>query len=408
MISTLCAVFCVLLLTGCTTFDSFRQTFFEKDAVDEDVIYIGVFEPKTGSLEKQGNEEIRGIELAHSIYNNVKGARVELIIVDNQSDTSVARTAIQDLIAMNPIAIIGSNGEASSMIASSYIQEAGIATITPSAINPLITENNPFYFRACITEDQRGEGLAEYVSNGLGLEKIAVLTIQNNSMAAAFEDGFRAGMKKYSSVKRPIVLTKKLAVNDTELDGLISGLTNSSAQAVFMPVGVEMADRIFTMLEEAGLTDVLCLGDQDWNSEDFVKMMEKHPEIRVAFPSDTVVTENENTTEVATTETQRFLIEYATRYGDLEVPTENTALGYDSYLLVINAINNADSFDRSDVRDALAGITDLRCATGVFSFNEDGNPIRTVNISTVQDGQIIAAYITGQVSEAVPTQTAGE
>ncbi|MBQ6621703.1 MAG: ABC transporter substrate-binding protein [Mogibacterium sp.] len=404
----LCALFCMAGMTGCTTFDNFRHTFFEKDIVDEDIIYIGVFEPRSGSLEQKGKEEIRGIELAHSIYNNVKGAKVELIIVDTQSDTGVARSAIQDLIALNPIAIIGCAGEANSMIASQYIQEAGIPMITPSASNPLITQGNPYYFRACMTEGQRGEGLAEYAATELGVTRAAILTIENDSAEDAIADGFRAGMKKYSESSRPIVLSKGLAVEDTEIKGLASNLRGAQAEAIFMPVGLEKADRIFTQLEDAGLTDIVCLGDRTWNSADFVKMMEKHPEIRIAFPSDEVVTANDDTSDVVTTETQRFLAEYDNRYGGLDTPSENVALGYDSYLLLINAINNAESFDRSDVRKALSEISGLRCATGVFAFNEDGNPVRTVNISTISDGQIVAAYVTDETSEAGQIETVRE
>ena len=51
------------LLSGCTTFDSFRHAFFEE--TDEDqmpVITIGVFEPQTGRNSERGKNELKGIE----------------------------------------------------------------------------------------------------------------------------------------------------------------------------------------------------------------------------------------------------------------------------------------------------------------------------------------------------------
>ena len=127
----------VMMLTGCTTFDNFERTFLDRDQSSDNVIYIGVYEPQSGSMSAVGQEEIKGIELAHSIYGNVKGARVELVEVDTQTETGSSKAAIQNMIKMKPSVIIGSAGEASSMIASPYIRKAEIpsgSTTTTSAV----------------------------------------------------------------------------------------------------------------------------------------------------------------------------------------------------------------------------------------------------------------------------------
>ena len=120
----------------------------------------------------------------------------------------------------------------------------------------------------------------------------------------------------------------------------------------------------------------------------------------MAFASDRVTYEDKNTTDTVTAETQRFLIEYANEYGSKETPSTNAVLGYDAYLLAINAINNAKSLKTTDIRDALAATNNLRCATGVFTFDDNGNPVRTVNIATVKDGSIVSAYVTESSSKA--------
>ena len=86
-------------MAGCTSFDNFKMTFIDKSAdKDSETIYIGVFEPQTGDLEDKGKDIIKGIELAHSMYDNVAGADVKLVYVDTQSSTDTARTAIKSLI----------------------------------------------------------------------------------------------------------------------------------------------------------------------------------------------------------------------------------------------------------------------------------------------------------------------
>mgnify|MGYP001682514831 FL=1 len=129
-------------------------------------------------------------------------------------------------------------------------------------------------------------------------------------------------------------------------------------------------------------------------------MMKKHPNIKVVFPSDSVFSAGKTTTKSITAETQRFLIEYANKYGDDNEPTSNAALGYDSYLIAINAINKANSTKSDDIRKALSKLSDVRGVTGVFSFDKDGNPVKSVNLSTVKKGNIISLYVTNDTTVA--------
>lgn len=390
-----------LSLAGCSTFDNFKHTFIDENTKNsDDVIYIGTYEPQSGELKQEGTDELKGIELAHDIYSNVKGADIQLVSVDTQSDTDSSKTAIQDLIKMNPTVIIGSAGEASSIIAGPYIKDAKIPTITPSATNPMITDGNKYYFRACITDSQMGAGLAEYAYTELGSKAIGIITIKNDSTVAAVADGFKDQINEMVSGKSPIVMEKSITVDDNNMKGLVKKIKKSDANVIFLPVGAEKANKIFNKIEKAGLTDITFLGTKDWNSDEFVNMMKKHPDIKIAFPSDTAVQANNSTTTSVTAETQKFIIEYANKYGEDDVPSERAVQGYDAYLLAVNAINNAKSLNREDVRDALASISNLRCATGVFTFDENGNPVRSVNISTIKNGEIVSAYVTSSKSKA--------
>ena len=399
------------MLTGCTSFDNFRRAFIDTETESSNVIYVGVFEPESGESKETGEQEIKGIELANSNYNTVKGVRVELIKMDTESNTAAAQTAIQDLIKMNPVAIIGSTEEANSMIAAAAVKKAKIPMITPSACNPLITEDNDYMFRACITYSQRGDGLAEYAIEELESKKIGIITIKNDStydaMSSAFKDRIKKNNKKNKKNRTSIVLDESVDLNDFDAEALVKAIGKSGADTVFAPVGLENASKLFDEMEKQGLTDITVLGNQDWTDSDLLKMAEKHPDIHIAFTTDNVLN-TEDTTESLTAETQRFFIKYANKYGENDEPTQNALLGYDAYMLIINAINNADSLDPKDIRDALAETKDLRCATGVYNFDSDGNPIRRVNISTVKDGKITTAYVTESSSQSDSMKKIGE
>ncbi len=402
----ICLIVVVLMatvLSGCTTFDSFRHAFFEE--TDEDqmpVITIGVFEPQTGRNSEKGKNELKGIELANSIYGNVDGYKVVLNKVDTQSKVSTTRTAVQGLIEMKPAAIIGSAGEASSLAASEYIEAAGIPTITPSATNPLITQTNDYYFRACITESQMGEGLAEYAYREKGSVNVSLISLKNDSSAAALIDGFKDKIKKYTKKNKIKVIKADLSVaqNEAEISDALDQIKAKGSDVCFVSLGTETMDTLFTLAEQKGMTSVTFLGPRSWGNSDFVQMMAKHPDIKAVFPYMSVITGSSQASDARTEEAQRFQIEYESRYGSDDVPTEDAALGYDSYLILINAIHNAKSTEGADIRRAMMEISELRGATGVFSFDERGNVVRTVNLSTINDGKVVSEYVTKSEAEA--------
>ena len=392
-----------VLLSGCTTFDSFRHAFFEE--TDEDqmpVITIGVFEPQTGSNSQKGRNELKGIELANSIYSNVDGYKVVLNKVDTQSKVSTTRTAVQGLIEMKPAAIIGSAGEASSLAASEYIEQAGIPTITPSATNPLITQTNDYYFRACITESQMGEGLAEYAYKKMESRDISLISLRNDSSTAALIDGFKHKIRKYTKKKKLKVIKDDISISqdENEISDALDRIRQNGSTVCFVSLGTETMDTLFRMAEEKGLTDVTFLGPRSWGNSDFVQMMNKHPDIKVVFPYMSVISGSSQASDAQTEEAQRFQLEYESRYGYDDIPTEDAALGYDSYLLLINAIHNAKSTEGKDIRKAMLELKELRGATGVFSFDERGNVVRTVNLSTITDGVVLSEYVTKSEAEA--------
>ena len=395
-------VMAVFVLSGCSTWSSFRQTFISKPQNEtEPVITIGIIEPQTGRYASKGKDEIKGIELANSIYNNVDGYKVKLVKVDTQSTVAGTETAIKALIEMHPAAIIGSAGEASSLTIGEYLDDAKIPAITPTATNPLITQNSLYYFRACVTESQMGDGLAEYAAKELGSRKIAVVSLKNDTSTSALLEGFDRRIKKIAGKRgRAVTMTKEITPAEDEMKSVLVEMRRKGVEVCFVSMGAEEMDTFFTMAEELGLENVTFLGTRSWGESAFISMMEKHKGIKVVFPYESVLTKNDDTSDTYTEEAQRFQIEYANRYGADDTPTDNAALAYDSYLLLINAFHNAKSTDGEAIRAALRDFDGLKCATGLFTFDDNGNVVRSVTLSTIKDGKPVTEYITTKEAEA--------
>ena len=395
-------VLAVFVLSGCSTWSSFRETFITVPQNDTDPsITIGVIEPQTGRYAEKGKDEIKGIELANSIYNNVDGYKVKLVKVDTQSTVAGTETAIKALTEMKPVAVIGPAGEASALTIGEYVDEAKIPAITPAATNPLITQNSTYCFRACVTESQMGEGLAEYAAKELGSDRIAVVSLKNDSSASALLEGFDSRIKKIAGKRsRAVAMTEEISPAEEDMKRVLNGLLRKDVDVCFVSMGAEEMDIFFTMAEEMGLEDVTFLGTRSWGDPLFISMMEKHRDIKVVFPYESVLTKNDDTSDTYTEEAQRFQIEYANRYGADDMPTDNAALAYDSYLLLINAFHNAKSTEGEDIRKALMDFDGLKCATGLFTFDDNGNVVRSVTLSTIKDGKPVTEYVTKTEAEA--------
>ena len=310
-------------------------------------------------------------------------------------------TAIKALTEMHPVAIIGAAGEASSLTIGEYLDEAQIPAITPAATNPLITQNSTYYFRACVTESQMGEGLAEYAAQELGSRKIGVVSVKNDSSTAALLEGFDSRIKKIAGkLSRAVIMSEQISPVEEEMRPVLAEIRRKGVEVCFVSLGAEEMDIFLTMAEEMGLESVTFLGTKGWGDPSFISMMEKHKGVKVVFPYESVLTKNDDTSDTYTEEAQRFQIEYANRYGADDMPTDSAALAYDSYLLLINAFHNAKSTEGADIRSALMDFDGLKCATGLFTFDETGNVVRSVTLSTIKDGKPVTEYITKTEAEA--------
>lgn len=79
---------------------------------------------------------------------------------------------------------------------------------------------------------------------------------------------------------------------------------------------------------------------------------------------------------------------YRKKYDEKEISTF-IPLTYDAVMLFADAVHRAKSLDCDKVRDALAQTKDFQGATGTFSFNAQGDPLKDAVIMKISDGQRI-------------------
>ena len=381
------AVLTVTMLTGCTTFNNFKEAFLQQKKSSDVTIQIGIYEPMSGADSDATKAEIKGIELAHEVYPNIGGKIVELVYSDNSSDIDAAETAINNLISKKPDVILGSYGSVYSMIAGKPINNAKIPAIAITNDNPLVTKNYPYYFRVCYVDSNQGDLLAKYVLEQKQETTAGVLIPNNDDVAMAMATTFVDRIEAETENEDAITAYETYKPGQKDFTKPLKAIQESGVKSVLLPGDSADSANIINQAADLGM-DVMFLGSTDWSSKEFrselsSSVSKEHLAFVNFFTADDTINQ----------ESEKFLEAYHEKYGKDKEPKDSVALGYDAYLIAINAINDAGNDPSGkDIRKVLASAKEFQGASGNITFNTEGDPLRSAQISTWEGKKIVSTY----------------
>jgi len=345
---------------------------------DNDVIRIGVFEPMTGANAAGGALEVEGAKLANELYPEVLGKRVELVIVDNKSDVVEAASAAARLIERDKVtAIIGSWGSGLSMAAGDAVRDAKIPAVAASATNPLVTQGNDYYFRVCFIDPFQGTVMANYAFNNLGAKKAAIIQEVSNDYAIGLAKFFTDSFKELSGDANSIVEVANYNTGDQDFSSQLLNINAKNPDVIFAPGNFTESAMVIQQARQLGITTPIIGGDT-WETPEFIEIGGEHVEgaiFSTFFTSETPITK----------ESETFLAEYRKRYN--REPAAVTALGYDAYLLILDAIERAGTTDTVAIRDEIAKTKGFEGAAGIITLDNNGDAVKSAVIKVVKDGK---------------------
>lgn len=381
------AVLTVTMLTGCTTFNNFKEAFLQQKKSSDVTIQIGIYEPMSGADSDAAKAEIKGIELAHEVYPNIGGKIVELVYSDNSSDIDAAETAINNLISKKPDIILGSYGSVYSMIAGKPVNDAKIPAIAITNDNPLVTKNYPYYFRVCYVDSNQGDLLAKYVLEQKQETTAGVLIPNNDDVAMAMATTFVDRIEAETENEDAITAYETYKPGQKDFTKPLKAIQESGVKSVLLPGDSADSANIINQAADMGM-DAMFLGPTDWSSKEFrselsSSVSKEHLAFVNFFTADDTINQ----------ESEEFLEAYHEKYGKDKEPEDSVALGYDAYLIAINAVNDAGNDPSgNDIRKVLASAKEFQGASGNITFNTEGDPLRSAQISTWEGKKIVSTY----------------
>ncbi len=341
------------------------------------VIKVGEFASLTGSEATFGQMSHHGTELAIDELNangGVLGEKLELHTEDNQSKQGESKTIARKLISRDGVvALLGEVASGRSLEAAPVCQESKIPQISPSSTNPKVTEIGDYIFRVCFTDPQQGKVLAQFAQNTLKARRVAVLTDAANPYSVGLADYFKDA---FTATGGELTGEAKYSGGDKDFSAQLTAMKGQNPDALFVPGYYTEVGLIARQARELGLKAPLFGGD-GWESTELITIG------GAAVDGDyfsTHFSPQEKDPAV-----QKFVHDFEAKYGT--TPDGMAALGYDSAMLLADAIKRAGSTEGPKVRDALAATRDFPGIAGKITIDAQRNATKPLVILQVKDGK---------------------
>ncbi len=348
------------------------------DKKSADTILVGEFASLTGKEATFGISSHEGTVLAFEEANaagGVLGKKVKLLTEDNQSKSGESANAVNKLVSKDGVtAILGEVASSRSLEAAPICQQNKIPQISPSSTNPKVTETGDYIFRVCFIDPFQGTVMANFAKKTLKAEKVAIFTDVKSDYSKGLAKFFKGGFLKAGG---QIVAELDYNGGDKDFKGQLTAIKSANPQGVFVPGYYTDAALICIQAKEVGLNAPLFGGD-GWESDKLTEIGKEAVEGNYFS--------THYTPDAGGEKGKAFVEAYKKRFNG-KLPDAMAALGYDSAMILFDAMKRANSTDGTPVRDALAATKDYDAVTGKITINKQRDADKSAVILQVKGGK---------------------
>jgi branched-chain amino acid transport system substrate-binding protein len=343
-----------------------------------DTIAIGEYASLTGKEAAFGRSSHRGTEIAVDMVNSaggVLGKKLKLITEDTQSKEGESSTVVSKLISRDSVvAVLGEVASGRSLEAGPICQREKIPMISPSSTNPKVTQVGDYIFRVCFLDSFQGDILARFALTKLNAKRVAIMFDVSQSYSVGLADYFRQSYLKRGG---QIVSEQKFNSGDTDFNAQLTAIKAQNPEAIFLPCYYQEAASIARQARQLGITVPLFGGD-GWEAPELIEIGKEA--IEGCYYSTHYSPQSQDP------EVKKFVQAYKAKF-DNEIPDAMAALGYDSALVLADAIRRAGTTSEPQLRDAIAATKDFPGATGKTTIDANRDASKPATIVTIKNGQ---------------------
>ncbi len=365
-------LFLVVAVVGC----------FAMAGTAAEPIKLGALYNLTGGMSSIDAPALNGAKLKAKLINEkgglLGGRQLEVIGIDTKTDQKAAATGAKKALAMGVVAGLGYGDTTFVMAAAPLFQAKGIPFVTSGATHPELPKwVGDSMFMTPFGDDDQSFAIAEFTYNKLNVRKVVVWTDNSMDFTKALSKFFK---QRFSELGGELVLEDFFMMGDKDFSAQIARLKAASPKpdAVFISAIPNEAGLTVKQIREAGLTLPIVSGD-GFDTELVTTVPGPKLANDVYFSTHTY-------REDKRPEVLAFIEAYEKEYGR---PPENAfaPLGFDAVGLIADAIQRAETTEKTALRKALAATRGYKAVTGEISYTRpSGVPMKAVAIIGVKNG----------------------
>ena len=339
-------------------------------------IPIGEFASLTGATASFGQSSHKGTQMAVDEINaggGVLGRKLRLVTEDDQSKPGEAAIVVRKLISRDKIvALLGEVASSRSLEAAPICQQAGIPMISPASTNPKVTEVGDMIFRVCFIDPFQGTVLSKFALSK-GWKRVAVLTDVKQDYSVGLSQFFKAHIGANGG---QVVSEQSYSSGDKDFKAQLTAIKGTDPEAILASGYYTEAGLIASQARELEL-NVPLLGGDGWDAPALVEVGGKA--IEGSFFS------NHFSDEDAAPTIQAFMKKFEAKYG--QKPDAMAALGYDSAMILADAIKRAGATEGPKLKEAIAATKNFPAVTGNITLNAQRNADKPAVMLVVKEGK---------------------
>ena len=342
----------------------------------QDEIPVGEFASLTGGSASFGQSSHKGTALAIEEINatgGVLGRKLKLITEDDQSVAGQPATIVRKLIAQDKVvAVLGEVASSKSLEAAPICQQNKIPMISPASTNPKVTEVGDYIFRVCFIDPFQGTVMAKFAQSK-GWKKVAVLTDVKQDYSVGLAEFFTKGVIAAGGT---IVKEQKYSTGDKDFRAQLTSIKAAKPEAIFVPGYYAEVALIGKQARLLGIKAPL-LGGDGWVGDSLLKVA--GTSLDGSFFSCHFSADDKGEA------VQGFVKKFKAKYAG-ETPDDMAALGYDSAMILADAMKRAGTTEGAKLRDAIAATKDHKGITGNITLDEKRNASKSAVILSIGGG----------------------
>ncbi len=371
-----------LLLLSLTSF------IFAGGEKETETIKIGAIFAVTGPASFLGAPEAKTVEMMVEKINSeggVNGRPIELIIKDSAANPEKAISFVKQLIEEDQVAaIIGPSTSGETMQIKDLIQQAQVPLVSCAAAEAIVNPVASYVFKT----PQKDSYVVRWIyqtMNDMGISRIGIVAANSG-----FGNAGMGQLEKFApEFGIEIAIAETYDRASTDLTALLTKVKAKDVQAVVNWSIVHAQSIIPKNMKQLGM-DVTLFQSHGFGN---IKYVEAAGEAAngIIFPCGRLLIAE---LLPASNPQKETLVAYKTAYEKKYGEDVSTFGGhaYDALMIVVKAIENAGSSERSAIRDAIEQLKGFPGTGGVFNFTKEdhnGLGMDSITMLTVQNGEFV-------------------